>query len=62
MMSRHAHDVYHKYTWCIFGMLLPFLNEHTLWPQAQATCSAVHFLLVEALRSKFSYLVQLPKS
>jgi len=36
-----SHDVYHKYTWCLFGMLLPFLKEHTLWPQAQATFSAV---------------------
>jgi len=36
-----SHDVYHKYTWCLFDMLLPFLKEHTLWPQAQATCSAV---------------------
>ena len=41
MMSRHAHDVYHKYTWCIFGMLLPFLNEHTLWPQAQPEATLI---------------------
>jgi hypothetical protein len=45
-------------------MLLPFLNEHTLWPQAQAACSAVQFLLVEALegQSLARYLIQIQVS